>query len=74
MLEWLTGKNKPENKIDMNSKTYHIAQGEVKLDSKKVEALSFGINEGYSDQDIVTIGEGVIQEINRAKNQLGKVA
>jgi hypothetical protein len=76
MFGWLTKNIKSEapKKVSLSdAKTYHIAQGNVKLDSKKIEALAFALDEGYSDQSIVAISDGVIQEIQRAKGQLGKV-
>jgi hypothetical protein len=78
MFGWLIGKKKgkkPEKKkVNLGDQnTYHIAQGNVPFDSQKVQALAFAVDEGYPDQQIITIGEGVEQEVEKAKRNLEKV-
>lgn len=70
MVFGIFGKKKT---IDEKKRTFHIIQGNVDLDSSKIEALRFAIDEGFSDQAIIDIGKAVTQELARAEKSLGEV-
>jgi hypothetical protein len=56
-----------------NMRTFRITQGEIPIDRSKIELLQFAVDEGYSDQDIVTIGRAVRKELENAEKALGQV-
>ena len=67
------GKKKEEKKDVLKGNTFFISGGDIPIDSRKVEALHFALDEGYSDQTIMTIAKAVIQDIQKAENQLREV-
>ena len=73
MFGWITGKKGKKTPSKKEGETYHIAQGNIKIDKQRIDALSFAIDEGYSDQAIIDIGKSVTQEIMKAQKQLEKV-
>jgi len=71
MVFGIFGRKKPQKQED--KETFHITQGNISLDSKKVEALHFAIDEGMSDQSIILIGKALTQDLEKAEKELDKV-
>jgi len=67
------GNKKQEKKDILKGNTFFITEGKIPIDSRKVEALHFAIDEGMSDQTIMTVAKALMQDLSQAERQLEKV-